>query len=321
MDSSGGLLQRVFLFLVLAIFAGTGCAYRVGAGLTAGVLDEISGEGRSEGVETMGDRVLERALLVELGHQLGSGLSSGATEVTPDQQAALESVIDGLLTVAATRTGQGLRNEVSPELREMVRKDIVGAFADGLENELGDSLEKTIDRVVTQAIVSLRRGMNEEDTRYATSDLLRDSVYFAMREGQGGTPAVAETIEFTLVNNLLEPLEQSVGGLTDVVATRVEDSARRTEANLKSVIAALLFVGGVLAVLYVARGWQLQRAQESSKQAAQALGGVDAALSLLDENTRAEVQKRLDEYQTIAQKGDPINTPLPPKRRGDDYMR
>ena len=296
------------------------CAYRVGSGLTAGVLDEISGEGRSEGVETMGDRVLERALLVELGHQLGSGLSSGATEITPEQREAMESVIDSLLTVAATRTGQGLRNEVSPELREMVRKDIVGAFADGLDNELGQSLEDTVDRVVTQAVVSLRRVINEEDTRYATSDLLRDSVYYAMREGQGGTPAVAETIEFTLVNNLLEPLEQSVGGLTDVVATRVEDSARRTENTLRSVIGGLLFLGGVLAVLYVVRGWQLQRAQESSKKAAQALGGVDAALDLLDADTRAAVQQKLEEYQAVA-RGDQINTPLPPKRRGDDYMR
>ena len=269
----------------------------------------------------MGDRVLERALLVELGHQLGSGLSSGATEVTPEQQAALESVVDGLLTVAATRTGQGLRNEVSPELREMVRKDIIGAFADGLQNELGASLEATIDRVVTQAIVSLRRGMNDEDTRYATSDLLRDSVYYAMREGQGGTPAVAETIEFTLVNNLLEPLEQSVGGLADQVANRVDDSAKRTENTLKTVIGGLLFVFGVLAVLYVARGWQLQRAQAESNQAAQALTGVDAALELLDEDSRAAVQRKLDEFQKVARAADALNTPLPPKRRGDDYMR
>jgi len=310
----------LLLFLWITLMVMPSCAYRVGSGLTAGVLDEISGEGRSEGVETMGDRVLERALLVELGHQLGSGLSSGATEITPEQREAMESVIDSLLTVAATRTGQGLRNEVSPELREMVRKDIVGAFADGLDNELGQSLEDTVDRVVTQAVVSLRRVINEEDTRYATSDLLRDSVYYAMREGQGGTPAVAETIEFTLVNNLLEPLEQSVGGLTDVVATRVEDSARRTENTLRSVIGGLLFLGGVLAVLYVVRGWQLQRAQESSKKAAQALGGVDAALDLLDADTRAAVQQKLEEYQAVA-RGDQINTPLPPKRRGDDYMR
>jgi len=269
----------------------------------------------------MGDRVLERALLVELGHQLGSGLSSGATEVTPDQQAALESVIDGLLTVAATRTGQGLRNEVSPELREMVRKDIVGAFSDGLQNELGDSLETTIDRVVTQAVVSLRRGMHDENTMFATSDLLRESVYYAMREGQGGTPAIADTIEFTLVNNLLGPLEESIGGLTDTVTQSVEKSAQKTENTLKSVIGALLFVGGVLAVLYVVRGWQLQRAQETNVQATQALGSVDAALELLDEESRAAVQKKLEEFQNVARKGDNINTPLPPKRRGDDYMR
>jgi hypothetical protein len=269
----------------------------------------------------MGDRVLERALLVELGHQLGSGLSSGATEITPDQQAALESVIDGLLTVAATRAGQGLRNEVSPELREMVRKDIVGAFADGLRNELGDSLEHTIDRVVTQALVSLRTVMNEDETRYATSDLLRDSVYYAMREGQGGTPAISETIEFTLVNNVLDPLERTVGGLANQIAKSVDDSARRTENTLKSVIGALLFVGCILGVLYVVRGWQLARATESSKQAAQALGGMDAALELLDESTRAAVEERLSEFQKVARGADDLSTPTPPKRRGDDYMR
>ena len=53
----------------------------------------------------MGDRMLERALLVELGHQLGSGLASGATDITPEQQQAMESVVDGLLVVAAERTG------------------------------------------------------------------------------------------------------------------------------------------------------------------------------------------------------------------------
>jgi hypothetical protein len=72
----------------------------------------MGGGGRSEGVETMGDRMLERALLVELGHQLGSGLASGATDITPEQQQAMESVVDGLLVVAAERTGKGLREEV-----------------------------------------------------------------------------------------------------------------------------------------------------------------------------------------------------------------
>ena len=68
------------LVLAIAIVLGlTGCAYKVGSGITAGFLDEMEGEGRSSGVQGVGEQLVERALLAELGHQIGEGLASGAT--------------------------------------------------------------------------------------------------------------------------------------------------------------------------------------------------------------------------------------------------
>lgn len=270
----------------------------------------------------MGDQVLERALLVELGHQLGAGMSSGATEITPEQQQALEATIDGLLLVAAQRTGKGLRTEVSPELREMVRKDIVDTLATGLDGRLGNSLESTVDRVVTRAITALRTGMEDERMRYASADLLRDSIYFAMRERQGYTPSVAETLQFTLEENVLTPMEGSVQKLTNDVAIQVNDSARRTENTLKTVIGALVLLMGVFVILYMVRGRQLRRAEERKNRAQIGLRSVDAALDLLDDSTRAQVKSKLDEFQQVAAVGDD-ESPLPEVKedRGDDYMR
>lgn len=309
-------LRLTLLTLLIALLAvlPSGCAYKIGGGLTAGVLEEIEGKGRTSGVETMGDRMLERALLVELGHQLGSGIKAGATEITPEQQQALNSVVDGLLTVAAERTGKGLRNEVSPELRAMVQRGIVEALAEGLRGDLGDSLEETVDRVVHQAVTSLRLAMAEEETRYATADLLRESVYYAMREGQGGTPAVAETLEFTLTENMLQPLEQSVGGITDRVAVQVEEQYRRTERLLYGIIGVLLVATLVVSGAYVLRGLRLQRAEKSREEASAALGGLDDALEGLDDDTRRQIKEKIEK---IKKQG----TPAPAPRRSDDYMR
>lgn len=285
----------------------------------------MGGGGRSEGVETMGDRMLERALLVELGHQLGSGLASGATDITPEQQQAMESVVDGLLVVAAERTGKGLREEVSPELRDAVQRGIVDALADGLRGELGESLEETVDRVVHQAIVSLREGMGEQEMRFATADLLRESIYYAMREGQGGTPSVAETIEFTLTQNMLQPLEQSVGGITDRVAIQVEQQYRRTENLLWGIIGVMTMVLFGIMGLYLWRGRRLEEVKRESARATVTLGGLDAALAGLDDVTRSQITSKVEEYQAIAERaagGVPLqNTPDPASRRGDDYMR
>ena len=261
----------MLLVLTIGALFGSGCAYKVGGGLTAGVLDEMGGQGRTEGVETMGDRVLERALLVELGHQLGAGLRSGATDLSEEQQRELEEVIDGLIAVAAKRSGKGLRDDVGPELRNAINHGIVDALADGLRGDLGDSMEETVDRVVHQAVASLRLAMAEDATRYATADLLRESVYYAMREGQGGTPAVAETIEFTLTQNMLQPLEQSVGGITDRVAWQVEEQYRRTENLMMAIIGALLIGILFVSLAYVIRGWRLRQVEARAEEARSAM--------------------------------------------------
>jgi hypothetical protein len=292
-----------------------GCAYRIGSGLVAGALDEAGGQGRSVGVEEVGDRMIERALLVELGHQLGAGLSSGATEVTPEQQEALERVIDGLLATAARRAGKGLRRDVSPELRDMVRTAIVESLSDGLKGELGDSLEHTVDRVVTKAVVALRTQLEDDHMRYAISDLLRDSIYFAMRENQGGTPAIGETLQFTLSENVLDPLAQTVGGLTDGVAYNINESARRTESTLRAIIGAMFVITGVFFLLYLMRGRQLRRAQETQQKAEAGQRAVDAALDVLDDATRKQVLGKVHE---IASDSDADEKPV---QRSDDYTR
>ena len=316
-------LRLLLLLLVLGALTGSGCAYKVGGGLTAGVLDEMGGQGRSEGVETMGDRMLERALLVELGHQLGAGLRSGATDLSDEQQRELEEVVDGLIAVAARRSGKGLREEVGPELRRAINHGIVDALAEGLRGDLGDSMEETVDRVVHQAVVSLRLAMAEDASRYATADLLRESVYYAMREGQGGTPAVGETIEFTLTQNMLQPLEQSVGGITDRVAWQVEEQYRRTENLLKAIIGALVIGIAFVSLAYVIRGWRLRQVEEQHKEATGTLGTLDLALEGLDETTRAQIKAKLEAHQAAIrrQSGVMVNTPLPAERRSDDYMR
>lgn len=315
-------MRRVLLLLLLCA---PGCAYRIGSGITAGALDEIGGKGRSEGVDGTVEGLLERALLVELGHQLGQGLSSGATEISPEQQARLEAVIADLLSVTARKTGQGLRTEVGPELREMVQKDIVRALSEGLRGELGGSLEQTVDRVVARAVISLRENLADQETRYVVSDLLRDSVYYAMREGQA-TPAVGETIEATLTENLLGPIEQTVGGLTEIVAMRVDASARRTENTLKGIISALVLLSSIFVVMYWIRNRQVRRLEEKTSLAERGLQNVDAALELLDEQTRATVLAKLEEYERVASRPSHVSAPRgttqpPAPSRSDDYLR
>lgn len=314
-------MRRLLLLLLLCA---PGCAYRIGSGITAGALDEIGGKGRSEGVDGTVEDLIERALLVELGHQLGQGLSSGATDISPEQQAKLEAVIGDLLTVTARKTGKGLRTEVGPELREMVQKDIVRALSEGLRGELGGSLEQTVDRVVARAVVSLRDNLADEQTRYVVSDLLRDSVYYAMREGQA-TPAVGETLQATLTENMLGPIEQTVGGLTEVVAMRVDASARRTENTLKGIISALVLLTSIFVVMYWIRNRQVRRLEEKTTMAERGLQNVDAALELLDEQTRATVLAKLEEYERVSSRpshvAQRVPTHPPPPSRSDDYLR
>jgi len=314
--------------LLIALAVVPGCAYRIGSGVVAGAVDELGGEGRSAGVEGVADDLVERALLVELGHQLGEGLSKGATTITPEQRVALEQTIDGLLLVASRRTGKGLRNEVSPELREMVRKDIVGAFSDSIRDDLSETLEVTVDRVVRQAITSLRIGLDDPETRFVLSDLLRDSIYLAMRESQA-SPAVGETLKTTLEEDMLNPIDRTVRGITNEVALQVRDANKQTEATLKGIITVMgifLMVGGML---YVIRNRQVRRLQEANTQAERGLRNVDAALEMLDENTRAAVLGKMAEYdqvehrdaQYVRNPAANATTEPPAPQRSDDYMR
>lgn len=310
--------------LPLLFTLGSGCAYTFGSGLTAGFLDEAQGKGRSDGLEGPLNDVVQKELLAQLGSQLGQGLRSGVTEVTPEQQARLEQTIDALLLAATRRAGQGLRTEVSPELREMVQKDIVGALSEGMRGDLGDSLEATVDRVVHKAVDALRTDLADEDTRIVVTNLIRDSVYYAMREN-GATEGVGETLEFTLTENMLIPIQDSFGGMNMLITRQMEDAQRRTENTLKAVISALVVLSGVFAIMYFIRNVQLRRLEERNVAAERGLQNVDAALELLDPTARDAVLAKLQEYRhvqerkTVAAAAPPA--PKPPPAPSDDYFR
>lgn len=310
------------------LLGGGGCMYKIGSGLVAGALDEVGGEGRSPGVDGIAQDILDKQLMAELGHQLGSGLSAGATDISPEQQQKLEAAIDGLITVATMRAGQGIRNEVSPEMREMIRKDIVLALAEGFRGELKGSLEDMVEGVVSSATTRLKEELRDEDLKYALSDVLRESIYIAMREGQGGTPAVGETIESTMTENLLMPFERSVGGLTDNMVAQVTLQAQSTERTLKGIISFLFIAGAIGGVVLMVNRRQLTRAQERAEMAAAGQRSVSAALDLLDEGTRARILDKAHEYQQIAAPpvatrgpGRPQPPPPPSAPPSDDYMR
>lgn len=287
------LLSILLLFL-------TGCLYKAGSGLTAGVMDELAAKGQSGGVEEVGDRLLERQLMAELGHQLGAGVTSGVTEITPEQQANLEALVDGVLYVAATRTGTGLREEVSPELRAMVQRDIVEAFSEGLRGELGDSAEEVVDRLVTRAMDSMKEGIADPELRVILSEVLRDSIYMAMREGRPGSASVGETLEMTLAQNLLRPLEDSTESITMSVAQQVEEQAKATEATLRAVIGALVLILVVVVLLYFVSRRQLLKERKVSLETQADLRGLGAAIEVLDERTRAEIHGKIEEYRSVA---------------------
>ena len=304
-------MRKLCAILLCVSLAGSGCAYKIGSSLVHGMLEEASGQGQGVGVEEVGDQFLERALLVELGHQLGTGLGSGAANITPEQQAQLEQTVDGLLAVAARRTGKGLRQEVSPELRDMVNQAIVQTLADGLRGELGDSTEETIDRMVQQAGETLRQQLEMEETRFAIADLLRDSVYFALQEGQGGSPSVGQTLEFTLEQNILDPLANTVGGIAEGVAYNVNESAQRTEQLLQAIIGALVMVLALAITAYYVRGRQTQVAMLNRDRAQMRLRSLDAALSMLDEDSRSAILSKLDEYDSVANPSAEPPSPAP----------
>jgi hypothetical protein len=312
---------RVIQLILLLIPLMAGCVYKMGAGLTAGMLDEASGKGRTEGVEGLAEDLLAAAVLTELGHQLGEGLMSGATDITPEQRAKLELAIDGALTVAATRTAAGLRDEVSPQLREMVRQDIVETLAEGMRGELGSSMEETVDRVVTRAVRSLEQATRDPVFREALAAMIRESTYQALREGRPGSPGVGETLETTLSENLLTPFETSIGGLAETVADRVDQSAKRTERTLQGVISALVIILGVIVLLYVLTRRQLFRAREHSQETEMELRTMGAALDQLDPRTRDRLLGKLDEYKQVTRGQEPPSPRRKDEGRSSEYER
>lgn len=300
--------RRLPLLLVLLSLSSSGCFYRAGSGLMAGVLDEAGGKGRSDGVDPVVSGLVEKALLAELGHQLGQGLQSGVADVTPEQQAALEQTVDGLISVAMMRAGEGLRHEVSPELRALVTRDIVEAFAEGVRGELAPTLEETVDRVVTRAVGALRRNLEDEELRFVTADLLRDSIYMAMREGYA-SPAVGETVELTLQENVLSPVTDNVADITSLIATQVDEQAKRGERTLRAVIAALILIIAFGAIFYAIQRRQLRRERLSKVRSEVDRRSFDLTLEQLDATTRDQVLRKLGEIRGMVEK---IETEEPP---------
>jgi hypothetical protein len=300
---AGKVLQRLLLLILVASLS-SGCFYKVGSGLMAGVLDEAGGKGQSDGVDPVVSGLVEKALLAELGHQLGQGLQSGVADVTPEQKAALEGTVDGLIDVAMLRAGKGLRNDVAPELRAMVQRDIVDAFAEGIRGELAPTLEQTVDRLVTRAIVSLRRNLSDEETKFATADLLRDSIYMALREGYA-SPAVGETVELTLQENVLSPVSNNVTDLANLIAQQVDEQAVRGERTLRAVIGALIMIILVMSVLYTIQRRQVRRERMSKVRSEVDRKSFDVALEQLDETTRTAVLSKLGEIRGMVERIEP----------------
>lgn len=308
-------------FLLVAIVA-PGCVYRMGQGLTAGMLDEAAGRGRTEGIEQVTDSLIAEQALLELGHQIGVGLLSGVGDVTPELEADLSVAIDGVLEVAFARAGKGVRDDLSPALREMVRQDIVQALAQGMRGEVGASLEETVARVIARTVETLASALREPELRDAMAALIRDATWQAMREGRAGSPGVGETLEATLSENLLTPLEMSVGGLAETVADRVDESARRTERTLQGVISALVVILGAIMLMYAITRRQLNRERAQMQVASLELRSVGAALEELDPQARERVLGKVDEYHRV-QAGDKLKPPgtPPPAERSTDYVR
>ena len=150
-----------------------------------------------------------------------------------------------------------------------------------------------------------------EETRFAIADLLRDSVYFALQEGQGGAPSVGQTLEFTLEQNILDPLANTVGGIAEGVAYNVNESAQRTEQLLQAIIGALVMVLALAITAYYVRGRQTQVAVLNRNRAQMRLRSLDAALSLLDEDSRRAILSKLDEYDSVANPDVTPQTPAP----------
>jgi hypothetical protein len=309
------------VLLILATALAPGCVYHMGRNLTAGMLDEAIGENRTGGIDQLGDRILEKQLAAELGEQLGSGLTSGATDLSPEQVRQLDDLIDGLLTTATVRGADGIRHNLSPAMRDMVKHDIVEALRDGLRDDVGPQLEDTADKVVTRAILALRRGLEDPETHFALSEALADSFYMAMREG-GRSPAMEETLQGTLDQAVLSPFADTVGGITDNVSLKFEEQSRRTENTMRAIIAFLAVVLAVFLFMYLFAQRQLSRERKTAADAEAGLRNVGAAIELLDEDTRNRVLGSIGGAATgSGHQKSAAKKVEPPPGRSDDYFR
>jgi hypothetical protein len=278
-------LRHLLLFIALVL--APGCVYKVGGNLTAGMLDEASGEGRTDGLNGATRRLLEEQLIRELGKQLGDGLVAGAT--SEDERRRLEATVDAVLSVAAARAGQGLRDDVGPELRAIVRRDLAQALAEGIRTDVSGSLEEVVDKIVRRASLSAEERFRDPALTVALADMLRDSLFLALREGRPGTPGVGESLRATLDEDVLAPVETSIGGLADQIASKVDESARRTENVLKGVIGGLLVLLASLGVIYVVNQQQHARQREAALHNEREVARFRHAIDLLDEETRSRV--------------------------------
>ena len=120
-----------------------------------------------------------------------------------------------------------------------------------------------------------------------------------MNGGNAVSPGVGVTLEETLTQNVLDPFSNSVGGVADRVAWQVNESAKRTENLLKTIISGLIVVLGALAVLYFVRDRQARRARESEQQEQRGLRSVGAAMEVLDDETRRQVFDKLEDYKAL----------------------
>jgi len=313
--------------MLLSTTMTTGCLYRAGSSLSAGLLDEVAGKGESGGIEAVTDRLVEKAVVKKLGEQLSTGVMAGVGEISPEQRKSLEDTVEGVIIVATKRAGSGIRDEISPQLREMVKQDIVNALVEGFRGDLGDSMEETVAKVVQAAMIGVRGHLEDQELRATVGEMIRDSFYIAMREG-GKTPdgdarpAVAETLETTLSENMLKPFESSVDGLADRVASKVDENNQKLEQMMQGVISALVVILGVFILLYSLTRRQLLRAREKGDKDREAARALGAAVQLLGDDVRTEVLGTAEGFA-----GQKIDLPTRPgghrveAPRSDGYLR
>lgn len=306
------LLSRCILIIGLAAPL-QGCVYNIGAGLTAGILDETAGKGKSKGVNGTVQGLVEKEYVNALGKQLGQGIIQGA--FTEDQTKRLEVTIDRLLDEATTRGADGVEHKLSPALRKAIKEDVIKAASEGMREDLKPALEDTIDGIITQAVVSLRRGINDEDTKIALAELLRDGMYSAMRES-GARPGVGDTLQRTLDESVLAPFEDTMGNVSTIVADKVAAESRRTTNVMAAMLALVVVVAGLFMTMWLVANRRLAVQQGQAQNTELNLRQFDAALAELDDDTREKILEKLSHFRAA-----PRVVAPPGPRRNDSYER